>query len=47
MYERIKMLYLANELTEQQVINAVNKKWLTAEEAEEIISSKNDKIEIK
>lgn len=40
MHERIKMLYLENELTEQQVRNAANKKWLTIEEVEEIISSK-------
>ena len=40
MYERLKRLYLAGLLTDTQLDNAVQKKWIKAEQAEEIHDAK-------
>jgi len=40
MYERLKRLYLAGSLTDAQLDNAVQKKWITATQAEEIHDAK-------
>lgn len=40
MYNRLKRLYLAGQLTEAGLVNAVKRGWITQEQIEEIIASK-------
>lgn len=38
MFERLKRLYDTGKLNEQGILNAVTKGWITAEQAEEILT---------
>lgn len=40
MYNRLKRLYLAGQLTDEMLEKAVTKGWITEEQKQEIINSK-------
>lgn len=42
MKDRLKTLYINGVLTEVGIAAAVTKKWITQEEADEILASKNE-----
>lgn len=44
MYERLRKLYQEERLTEAQLKNAVQKKWITEEQMAEIIRGKDEPV---
>lgn len=40
MFETLKRLYKEKKITEENLVKAVEKKWITEEEKEQIISTK-------
>ena len=42
MYQTLKRLYQSGELTAAKLMNAVKKKWITKEDADEIKGARGD-----